>query len=154
MSFEASWTSQSMPPAACIAPAAVTTARMMSMALPGMEPGAMPKMKTRMNTPRPPQMPRPMPPVRTPMMMQTATTRNSRMNETVSMASPPLSQVAPTETYHAAHRYGIPSGPGASGSGSTAIRRLLMALQIASTTQARTIVTASTTKSLGSFWMV
>ena len=102
MSFAATWTSQSIPPAACMAPAAVTTARMMSMALPGTEPGGSPKMNIRTKTPTPPQMPRPMPPIRTPMMRQTTTTRNSRINVTVSTASPPVSRVAPTGTYHAA----------------------------------------------------
>src|SRR5918993_1123748 len=55
-------TIQSIPPAACINAAVVTTARMMAMAAAGGSPGASPKMKTRMKVPYPPPNPPPTPP--------------------------------------------------------------------------------------------
>src|SRR6188508_2073807 len=80
-------TIQSIPPAACIIAAEVTTARMMATAAAGGSPGASPKMKTRTNVPSPPQSPTPTPPARVPMTMAPTTTRASRTKLTL-MASP------------------------------------------------------------------
>ena len=80
-------TIQSMPPAACMRAAVVTTARMIATAAAGGSPGASPKMKTSTNVPRPPQSPTPTPPARVPMTMAPTTTRASRTKLTL-MASP------------------------------------------------------------------
>ena len=66
MIFAATATIQSMPPAACIIAAEVTTARMIASAAAGGSPGASPKTKTRTKVPRPPQRPTPTPPARCP----------------------------------------------------------------------------------------
>ena len=57
MTLAAIITIQSMPPAACIMAAAVTTARMIATAPAGGSPGASPKMNTSTKTPAPPQRP-------------------------------------------------------------------------------------------------
>ena len=80
-------TIQSIPPAACMRAAVVTTARMIATAAAGGSPGASPKMKTSTNVPRPPQSPTPTPPARVPMTMAPTTTRASRTKLTL-MASP------------------------------------------------------------------
>ena len=88
MILAATSTIQSIPPAACIMAAAVTTARMMAMAPPGGSPGASWKMKTSTNTPRPPHRPTPMPLTRVPIRMHTRTTSASSTNLTASMPGP------------------------------------------------------------------
>ena len=67
MTPAATETIQSMPPAACIIAADVTTARMIARAAAGGSPGGSRKMKTSTKVPRPPQSPTPTPPARVPM---------------------------------------------------------------------------------------
>src|SRR6478609_8534260 len=85
MMREAILTSQSMPPAACIAADAVMTAMMMKKASTGGDPGSSWKPNTRMAVPAAPHKPRPIPPIRTPRKMAPRTTIAWRMTETESI---------------------------------------------------------------------
>src|SRR5436190_12692974 len=76
----ATFTIQSMPPAACISDADVTTARMMKIAEIGGSPGFSWKMNTSTVTPRPPHTPTPIPPARVPIRIAARTTTASRTN--------------------------------------------------------------------------
>src|SRR4051794_951750 len=89
MTPAATETIQSMPPAACIMEAAVTTARMIAIAAAGGSPGTSPKTKTSTNVPRPPHKPTPTPPALVPITIEPRTTRASSTNET--LMSHPLS---------------------------------------------------------------
>ena len=77
MTLAATATIQSMPPAACIIAAEVTTARMIASAAAGGSPGASPKTKTSTKVPRPPHRPTPTPPARVPMTIAPRTTSAS-----------------------------------------------------------------------------
>src|SRR6478752_4604129 len=77
MTFAATETIQSMPPAACIMAAEVTTARMIASAAAGGSPGGSRKTKTSTKVPRPPQRPTPTPPARVPMTIAPSTTSAS-----------------------------------------------------------------------------
>src|SRR6478609_2837846 len=70
-------TIQSIPPAACIMAAEVTTARMIARAAAGGSPGGSRKTKTSTNVPSPPQRPTPTPPARVPMTIAPSTTSAS-----------------------------------------------------------------------------
>src|SRR6478609_3741259 len=87
MTFAATETIQSMPPAACIMAAEVTTARMIASAAAGGSPGGSRKTKTRTKTPRPPQRPTPTPPARVPMTIAPSTTSASSTKLTL-MSNP------------------------------------------------------------------
>ena len=75
-------TSQSIPPAACIAADAVMTAMMMKKASTGGDPGSNWKTNTRTAVPAAPHRPSPMPPIRTPRKMAPRTTIPSRTTAT------------------------------------------------------------------------
>src|SRR4051794_39167258 len=110
MTPAATETIQSMPPAACIMEAAVTTARMIAIAAAGGSPGTSPKTKTSTNVPRPPHRPTPTPPALVPITMAPRTTRASSTNETLmSLPLPGSSSLSVLAALHG--RQGLDPGP-------------------------------------------